>query len=57
MTYEIGTDKYYKKMSIIQEFERQGVDYKSRKEKISKLILRKIKKMHPDDWQEYLNKY
>ncbi|HLO85029.1 MAG TPA: ankyrin repeat domain-containing protein [Nostocaceae cyanobacterium] len=57
MTYEIGSDKYHKKMSIVQEFEHQGVSYNNRKEKISNLILRKIKKMHPNDWQEYLDKY
>jgi ankyrin repeat protein len=57
MTYEIGSEKYHKKMLIVKEFERQGVDYKRRKEKISNLILRKIKKMHPTDWQDYLEKY
>lgn len=57
MTYEIGSEKYYKKISIVHEFERQGINYKSRKKDISNLILRKIKKTHPNDWQEFLEKY
>jgi hypothetical protein len=56
-TFELNSSEYQKKKEIIAEFNRQGVDYKGRKENISDLILRRIKKMHPDDWAEYVKKY
>jgi ankyrin repeat protein len=56
-TYEIGSSNYQKKMMIVQEFKKQGIDYNRSKKNISNLILRKIKKNHPIDWQEYLEKY
>lgn len=55
--YEIGSKEYIKKMEIVKEFQRQGIDYSKVKEHIGNLIMRRIKKLHPNDWQEYLEKY
>ncbi len=55
--YEVGSDKFKKKMQIVQEFKKQGIDYSERKKNISNLILRKIKKSRPNDWVEYLRTY
>lgn len=55
--FEIGSDEYAKKVMIVQAFQKQGVSYSERKRNISNLILRRIKKAHPSDWQEYLKKY
>lgn len=51
------SDKFKKKMQIVQEFKKQGIDYSERKKNISNLILRKIKKSRPNDWVEYLRTY
>lgn len=53
--YELNSDKHDKKMEIVQEFTRQGVDYWSYKP--DQNTLKHIKKLYPDNWQEYLNKY
>jgi len=55
--YEIGSKEHIKKMAIVKEFHRQGIDYSKAKEHIGNLIIRRIKKLHPNDWQEYLEKY
>ena len=44
-----------KKMEIVDEFLRQGVDYWSAE--IPKNILQQIQKIYPDTWQEYVKKY
>lgn len=54
---EIGSEKYRKKMAIVQEFKNQGIDYFERKKKIEQRKLDQIKKLHPNDWEEYLKKY
>jgi ankyrin repeat protein len=56
-TMEINSSDYQKKKQIIAEFMNQGIDYESRKDNISKIILRKIKKIHPKDWKEYIYEY
>lgn len=56
-TFELSSSEYQKKKEIIAEFKKQGVDYESRKQNISNLILRKIQKMYPNSWQEYIEKY
>jgi predicted regulator of amino acid metabolism with ACT domain len=55
--FELNSVEYQKKRKIIAEFNRQGVDYENRKKNISNLILRRIKKMHPNDWEEYIKEY
>lgn len=56
-TFEVGSSEYQKKKEIIAAFKNQGIDYESRKVNISNLILRRIKKIYPTDWEEYLQKY
>lgn len=55
--YPINSLEYQKKKEIILEFKKQGIDYESRKRNLSNLILRKIQKMYPNNWREYLEKY
>lgn len=55
--FELNSSEYEKKKEIISEFKKQGVDYESRKQNISNLILRRIQKMHPSDWEEYIKEY
>lgn len=55
--FDLNSLEYQKKKAIIAEFKKQGVDYESRKQHISSLILRRIKKMYPDNWEEYLKQY
>jgi hypothetical protein len=55
--FDIGSKKYEQKMAIVQEFKNQGIDYFSYKKNIDEKILRKIKKVHPYDWQNYIEKY
>ena len=54
---EIGTEQYQKKMAIVEEFKRQGVNYSERKKNISNLMMRKIKINHPNDWQIFIEQY
>ncbi len=56
-TFEIESSEYQKKKEIIVAFKNQGIDYESRKANISNLILRRIKKIYPTDWEEYIKKY
>lgn len=55
--FELDSEEQYQKKAIVAEFEKQGVDYNNRKGKIRNTTLRKIKKMHPDDWESYIEKY
>ncbi|MDF2884624.1 MAG: ankyrin repeat-containing protein [Clostridiaceae bacterium] len=52
---ELSSEGYKKKMEIVDEFERQGVDYW--KTKIPQDRLEQIKKIYPDTWEEYIKKY
>ncbi len=52
---ELDSDKHKKKMEIVDAFTKQGQDYWSI-EKHPKTIER-IKKLHPNNWEEYLKKY
>ena len=56
-TFEVESSEYQKKKEIIAAFKNQGIDYESRKANISNLILRRIKKIYPTDWEEYIKKY
>lgn len=53
--FELDSREHQLKMEIVEEFKRQGQDYWSI-EKHPKTIER-IKKIYPDNWQEYLIKY
>lgn len=55
--YEIDSKEYVKKMEIVEEFQRQGINYSEAKEHIGDLVIRRIKNLHPYDWKEYLEKY
>jgi len=55
--FEIGSEEFNMKMQIVQEFKKQGINYSERKKNISNLILRKVKKSHPNDCVEYLRTY
>ena len=53
--FPLDSKKHILKMEIVKEFKRQGHDYWS----ISKhpKTIERIKKRHPNDWQNYLEKY
>lgn len=53
--YPLDSDEYKIKMKIVEEFERQGVDYSSAPTRED--TLKQIKKLYPDTWEEYLKKY
>lgn len=53
--YPLDSEKYKKKMEIVEEFARQGIDYWSTP--IHPLDLEKIKIIYPDDWEEYIKVY
>ncbi|WP_199884113.1 ankyrin repeat domain-containing protein [Anaerosinus massiliensis] len=52
---DIGSQKYKLKMEIVEEFARQGVNYWDTK--IPSDRLQQIKKIHPDNWQEFIKQY
>jgi hypothetical protein len=53
--YPLDSDEYKIKMEIVEEFARQGVDYWSTE--INTDQTSTIKKIYPDTWQEYIEKY
>lgn len=53
--YDLNSEKYKIKMEIVEEFNRQGVNYW--KTEIPRPILQQIKKRYPDTWEEYIKKY
>lgn len=53
--FDIGSNEYKLKMDIVEEFARQGVDYWTTE--IPRFTLNQIKKLYPDDWQEYIIQY
>ncbi|MCR5318740.1 MAG: ankyrin repeat domain-containing protein [Treponema sp.] len=55
LTYPLDSDEYKLKMEIVEEFARQGVDYKS--EPIPDPIVQFAKMFYPEDWEEYLVVY
>ena len=57
LVYEIPSHEYTLKKEIIQVFQNEGWDYDKLKENIPKHILEKIKEMHPDDFEEFIQKY
>lgn len=57
LIYEIPSHEYTLKKEIIQVFQNEGWDYDKLKENIPKHILERIKKKHPNNMEEYLQKY
>ena len=57
MFFDLDSPKYKLKQDIIKEFEKAGINYQERKTTISPNILSTIKDLHPDDWEDYLEKY
>jgi hypothetical protein len=55
--YELGSDKYLKKMAIVLEFNKQGVNYYSRKKNIRKERMYQIKTLYPNNWKKYFDRY
>lgn len=53
--FELGSKEHKLKMEIVEEFKMQGQDYWSM-EKHPKTVER-IKKIYPDNWEDYLRKY
>jgi len=53
--FTLGSKKHMLKMQIVEEFKRQGVDYWSTE--IPESRLDQIKKLYPDTWEEYIQKY
>jgi hypothetical protein len=53
--FDLDTPEYKKKMEIVKEFKRQGVDYW--KTEIPKYTLETIKEQYPKNWKEYIKKY
>ncbi|WP_316503189.1 ankyrin repeat domain-containing protein [Paenibacillus sp. CGMCC 1.18879] len=53
--FDLNSKEYKMKMEIVEEFSRQGVDY--RITEISKDKMDQIMKLYPDTWEEYSNKY
>lgn len=53
--FDLNSKEYKMKMEIVDEFIKQGVNYKDAK--IDDRTLGKIKKIHPNDWEEYIRKY
>jgi len=53
--FDLDSEEYQIKMEIVEEFERQGVNYWDTP--ISDRTLEQIKKLYPETWKEYILKY
>lgn len=53
--FELDSKEYRIKMEIVKEFERQGIDYWSTQ--VPERMIKKIKKLYPDTWEEVITKY
>lgn len=53
--FELDSDEYRLKMDIVREFIRQGVDYWNAE--VPSRTLEHIKKLYPDTWEDYVQKY
>lgn len=42
-------------MKLVEFLQGKGLDY--RKEPIDEQTLKRIKRIHPDDWEKYIKKY
>ncbi|MBQ5451343.1 MAG: ankyrin repeat domain-containing protein, partial [Treponema sp.] len=55
LVYPLDSEMHKIKMEIVKEFKRQGIDYFS--EPIPEQSLKLVKKLYPDNWEEYLRQY
>lgn len=53
--FDLGSEEHKMKMEIVDEFERQGQDYWTMKRHPK--TIERIKKIYPNNWEEYLQKY
>jgi hypothetical protein len=53
--FDLGSEEHRKKMAIVEEFKRQGIDYRSIK--INESTIKRVQKIYPDNWKEYIEKY
>ncbi|NRZ98132.1 ankyrin repeat domain-containing protein [Clostridium tetanomorphum] len=53
--FALDSKEYKMKMEIVDEFARQGANY--RDTKINDRALGRIKKLYPNDWEDYIKKY
>lgn len=53
--FKLDSEGYKRKMEIVGEFARQGVDYWTTE--IPKNQLEQIKKLYPSTWEEYIKRY
>jgi len=54
-TFPLNSEGHRLKMEVVEEFARQGVDYWATD--IPVHTLDRIKKLYPDTWEEYINRY
>lgn len=57
MIYDIPSKNYRLKRDVIQRFEDEGFNYDECKIDLPQGIISSIRKKHPDDFEEYLQKY
>lgn len=55
LVYPLDSEMHKIKMEIVKEFKRQGIDYFS--EPIPEQSLKLVKRLYPDNWEEYLKLY
>lgn len=55
IVYPADSKEYQMKLEIIQEFERQGVNYYN--EPVPEEIKKQIQNLYPDTWEEYIKVY
>ncbi len=53
--YDLDSERYKDKMKLVEFLQGKGLDY--RKEPIDEQTLKRIKRIHHDDWEEYIKKY
>lgn len=53
--FDLNSKEYKTKMQIVEEFQRQGVDYKETSPSMQ--TLNHIKKLYPNTWEDYLANY
>lgn len=57
LIYEFDSNEYSLKKQIIRKFSEQGISYNQRKQFMPKQLLYRIKKLHPNDWEQFINDY
>lgn len=55
--FEANSFEYHQKQEIIKKFSEQGISYQERKKYLPSQIQYRIKKSHPQDWENYIEIY